>query len=81
MMWLMDMKDKFEKFKARYKKFLKSGGEDPLALKAEAERLLAEAKKEGDGDVVKELKDILVDLTFAAEEMKCQCSMMGRCKC
>ncbi|MEM3784068.1 MAG: hypothetical protein QXY88_03430 [Candidatus Bathyarchaeia archaeon] len=77
----MDMKDKLESFKARYEKFLKSGGEDPLALKAEAERLLAEAKKKSDCNVAKELEDILVDLTFAVEEMKCQCSMMGRCKC
>lgn len=80
-MFLMDMREKLESFKARYEKFLKSGSEDPLALKADAERLLAEAKREGDCNVVKELEDILVDLTFAVEEMKCQCPMAGRCKC
>lgn len=77
----MGMKDKLENFKVRYKNFLKSGGEDPLALKADAERLLAEAKREGDCKVIQELEDILVDLTFAVEEMKCQCAMTGRCKC
>jgi chromosome condensin MukBEF MukE localization factor len=74
MMFLMDMREKLESFNARYEKFLKSGGEDPLALKAEA-------KREGDCNVVKELEDILVDLTFVVEEMKCQCPMAGRCKC
>lgn len=77
----VDMEDKFKSFKVRYQRFLKDGGEDPLALKADAERLLAEAKMEGDDNVVKELEDILVDLTFAVEEMKCQCHMAGRCKC
>ena len=81
MMWLIGMKDELESFRARYEKFLKSGGEDPLALKADAERLLAEARRKGDCIVVKELEDILVDLTFAVEEMKCQRPIAGRCKC
>ncbi|MGQ9538887.1 MAG: hypothetical protein ACUVTE_04805 [Candidatus Bathycorpusculaceae bacterium] len=53
----MDMKDKLENFKVRYKNFLKSGSEDLLALKADAERLLAEAKREGDCKVIQELED------------------------
>lgn len=77
----MNMEDKFKSFKVRYHRFLKDGSEDPLALKADAERLLAEAKMEGDFNVVKELEDLLVDLTFAVEEMKCRCHMAGSCKC
>ncbi|MEM3579042.1 MAG: hypothetical protein QXL54_02315 [Candidatus Bathyarchaeia archaeon] len=75
------MEDKFASFKVKYKRFLKNEGEDPLALKAEAERLLAEAKAKGNQSLVKELEEILIDLTFSVEETKCHCHMASRCRC
>lgn len=75
------MDDRLSSFKARYERFLKDGNEDPLALKAEAERLLAEAKARGDQNLVRALEEILIDLTFSVEETKCRCHMASRCRC
>lgn len=75
------MEEKLASFKTKYKRFLKDGCGDPLALKSEAERLLAEIRAKGDYDLAKELKEILIDLTFSVEETKCHCHMAGRCKC
>ncbi|MEM3618052.1 MAG: hypothetical protein QXK47_03130 [Candidatus Bathyarchaeia archaeon] len=75
------MEDKLANFKAKYKRFLKNGSEDPLALKAEAERLLAEIRAKGDQNLAKELEEILIDLSFSVEETKCHCHMAIRCRC
>jgi hypothetical protein len=71
----------FRNFKAKYEKFLKDEGEDPSALKAEAERLLAMAKAEGNHLLAEELEEILIDLTFSVEETKCNCHMSSKCRC
>lgn len=75
------MEEKLASFKERYKQFLENGSEDPMALKAEAERLLAEAKARGDQSSAEELEEILIDLTFSVEETKCRCHMANRCRC
>ncbi|MEM0058612.1 MAG: hypothetical protein QXG58_07730 [Candidatus Bathyarchaeia archaeon] len=72
---------KLASFKERYKRFLKDGSEDPMALKAEAERLLTETKAHGDQSLAEELEEILIDLTFSVEEAKCRCHMANRCRC
>jgi hypothetical protein len=77
----MVMEDMFRRFKVRYERFLKDGGEDPIVLKADAERLLAEAKAKGDSNLVKELEEIIINLAFSVEEMKCNCHMVSKCRC
>lgn len=74
------MEDEFRNFKAKYERFLK-GGEDPLALKRNAETLLAEAKAKGNYNIAKELEEILIDLTFSVEETKCNCPTSSKCRC
>ncbi|MEM0358131.1 MAG: hypothetical protein QXL77_07170 [Candidatus Bathyarchaeia archaeon] len=73
------MENKIASFKSKYERFLKNGGEDPLALKAEAERLLAEVKTSGNKSLVEELEEILMELTLSVEETKCHCHM-SRCR-
>lgn len=75
------MENKLESFKAKYRRFLKDRGEDILALKAEAEKLLAEVKAKGDQRHAREFEEILIDLAFSVEETKCRCHMASRCRC
>ncbi|MEM2676755.1 MAG: hypothetical protein QXJ77_02495 [Candidatus Bathyarchaeia archaeon] len=75
------MEDKLASFKAKYKRFLKDGSGDPLALKAEAEKLLTEIKARGNQNLARELEEILIDLTFTVEETRCHCHMTSRCRC
>ncbi|MEM3616858.1 MAG: hypothetical protein QXJ31_02980 [Candidatus Bathyarchaeia archaeon] len=75
------MEDRLASFKAKYKRFLRDGSEDPLTLIAEAEGLLAEIRAKGDQKLAKEFEEILIDLSFAVEETKCHCHMANRCRC
>lgn len=75
------MENKLESFKAKYRHFLKDRGEDLLALKAQAEKLLAEVKAKGDQRHAREFEEILIDLAFSVEETKCRCHMASRCRC
>ncbi|MEM2676124.1 MAG: hypothetical protein QXT10_06500 [Candidatus Bathyarchaeia archaeon] len=75
------MENKIASFKTKYEQFLKNGSEDPLALKAEAERLLAEAKTKGNKSLAEELEEILMALTLSVEEAKCHCHMSRCCRC
>lgn len=75
------MEEKLASFKAKYEEFLSNGNGDLLALKAEAEKLLAEAKAEGNWSLAEELEEILIDLTLTIEETRCRCHMTGRCRC
>ncbi|MBS7647204.1 MAG: hypothetical protein QXQ64_08415 [Candidatus Bathyarchaeia archaeon] len=75
------MKETIEAFKAKYKRFLEGWDEDPSALKAEAEKLLAEVKAKGEQSFARELEEILIDLTLSIEETKCHCHMANRCRC
>ncbi|MEM2910891.1 MAG: hypothetical protein QXM52_04190 [Candidatus Bathyarchaeia archaeon] len=68
------------KIKTRYEKFRKSGDGDPLALKKDVEKLLEEAKAEGASKAVEELEEILIDLSFLTEEIRCNCQIT-KCHC
>ena len=76
----MTMEDTFAELKAKYERFLKND-EDPLALKRDAEKLLAEAKAKGHHKIAEEIEEILIDLTFSVEEMKCNCPLSSKCRC
>ena len=78
---MKSMENAYTNLKARYEKFLKNGSEDPLTLKADAERLLAEAKAKGNHNLVQELEEILIDLSFSVEETKCHCYISSKCRC
>ncbi len=48
----MQIEDKLEEIRARYKRFCKKGGENLLTLKMDVEKLLGEAKETGAYNVV-----------------------------
>jgi len=78
---MINMEKAYRSLKTKYERFLRDGAQDPLALKADIEKLLAEARAKGNHTLVEELEEILIDLTFSAEEMKCNCPMSKKCQC
>lgn len=78
---MRSMENAYRSLKAKYERFLKGGSGDPLTLKADAERLLAEAKAKGNHKLAQELEEILIDLAFSVEETKCNCHMSSKCRC
>ncbi|MCS7115126.1 MAG: hypothetical protein RMJ15_05120 [Nitrososphaerota archaeon] len=76
----MNPKEKLETVKAKYKKLMREGVGDLLALKTEVQKLLEEAKSDGALDISEELEEILIDLSFTIEETKCKCHNT-KCRC
>ena len=63
---IADLKIKYESFK--------KGNENPYTVRTEALNVLEEAKKNDDDQVTNEVEDILLDIEFAINESKCNCS-------
>jgi len=57
----------------KYENF-KKGNENPYAVRAEALRVLEEARENGDKNMIDEIEDILLDIEFSLNENKCNCS-------
>ncbi|MEM2320248.1 MAG: hypothetical protein QXQ47_04895 [Candidatus Bathyarchaeia archaeon] len=76
----MSIREKIETVKAKYRKLAKEGVGDPSALKTEVQKVLEEAKLAGVPGVDEDLEEILIDLSFLAEETKCKCHTT-RCRC
>ncbi|MEJ2272861.1 MAG: hypothetical protein P8X91_10435 [Candidatus Bathyarchaeota archaeon] len=52
----------------------KKGKENPYAIKQEALKILGEAKKTGQSNVVNEIEEMLIDIEFSIDENQCNCN-------
>ncbi len=61
-----------ETLRKKYREF-KKGKEDALAVRHEAKLAFEEARRNGYGEILDEIADMLIDLQFSIEENKCKC--------
>lgn len=59
------MEDKVRNLRKRYESFEK-GNEDALTVRNEAKRI-------GDGEILEEVGDMLIELEFSMEDNMCKC--------
>lgn len=52
----------------------KKGQENPYTVRQEALKILDEAKKTGQNNVVDEIEEMLIDIEFSINENQCNCN-------
>ena len=60
-----------ETLRRKYEEFMR--GEKTLAVIHEAMLALEEARRNGYGEIMDEIADMLIDLQFSLEDNKCRC--------
>ncbi len=68
----MRMEVKVKRLRNKYDSF-KKGEENLLAVRDEAQLMLAEAMKGGNQEILEEVENMLIDLELSIEENKCKC--------
>ncbi len=66
------MEVKVKRLRNKYDSF-KKGEENLLAVRDEAQLMLAEAMKGGNQEILEEVENMLIDLELSIEENKCKC--------